>query len=74
MSILVLDFVSQRYGQLPSKVLESGDVLDVRVAEIASDYASWLQKNPNTNNTHGFTTEQLLAQMEVVRNGSQIKK
>jgi hypothetical protein len=39
-----LDFISKRYGKLPSEVLRSGSSLDIFVAEIAVGYQNYQQR------------------------------
>jgi len=36
--MLTLDFVSKRYGQLPSVVMTSGSTFDFHVADVAARY------------------------------------
>jgi len=42
--MLMLDLIAQRYGTLPSKVLESGDTLDMILCITALEYDVWKQK------------------------------
>lgn len=63
-----MDFASRRYGVLPSKLLESGDTIDIQIAQFALQFESWIHKNPGKKVGHGLSQEQMLAQLEEVRN------
>jgi hypothetical protein len=41
---LSIDFVAKRYGTLPSTVLKEGDSLDLKVANLAVQYETYLSK------------------------------
>lgn len=69
---MTLDFTAKRYGVLPSQLLREGDTLDLDCANIAVEYEKFVTKNPGIKTNHGFTQEQLLQQMEAVRNGKQV--
>lgn len=40
----MLDFVSQRYGILPSKLLAEGSSIDMIVADCAQGYQNWVRE------------------------------
>lgn len=64
----MLDALGQRYGQLPSAVLESGDTLDIQILLTSIEYESWRQekiKNGQTPTHH--SQSELLARLESVR-------
>lgn len=42
--ILALDFVAQRYGMLPSQLLDQGSSLDIIVAQQAQSYTNRKQE------------------------------
>jgi hypothetical protein len=64
-----LDFVAKRYGTLPSKVIESGDIIDIKCAEIALEYEEYIKKNTGKGKTinHKYSPEQLANQMAEIR-------
>lgn len=64
---ITLDFVAKRYGVLPSKLLETGDVLDLKVAEMAVNYEKFVAENPGIKTDHGMTQQQLKQKMEKAR-------
>jgi hypothetical protein len=66
---LLLDFVAKRYSTLPSKVIESGDIIDIRCAEIALEYEEYVRKNRGKGKTinHRYSPDELAKQMEAVR-------
>ena len=39
--MLLLDFVSKRYGKLPSEVMRKGNTFDFYIADLAASYQSW---------------------------------
>lgn len=49
--ILMLDFVAERYGMLPSQVLKEGNSLDFVIAEAAQGYKNKLQAKANNKST-----------------------
>jgi hypothetical protein len=61
--------LAKRYGTLPSKVLESGDIIDLKCAEIAIEYEEYAKKNQGKGRTinHKYSPEELAKQMEAVR-------
>lgn len=63
-----MDFVAKRYGVLPSELLARGTHLDMMVSELAVNYESWALENPGVKKDHGYTQQQLLDQIERVRN------
>ena len=46
---MTLDFISKRYGKLPSEVLRSGSSLDIFVAEIAVGYQNYQNRKQSGN-------------------------
>jgi len=62
-----LDFVSKRYGVLPSQLLREADTLDLEVANIAVAYEKYVHENPGVKTNHGLTQQQLKQQLERVR-------
>jgi hypothetical protein len=62
--------LGKRYGTLPSKILESGDIIDLKCAEIAIEYEEYARKNQGRGKTinHKYSPEELARQMEAVRN------
>lgn len=63
----MLDLMGQRYGKMPSEILESGDTLDMVICVTALEYEAWRQKKRagNTVPTHK-SQEELQAMMEAV--------
>lgn len=57
--LLTLDFIAQRYSVLPSELIAKGDVVDLNIAIIGSEYAKWVQQNPELAkagaNNHGLS-------------------
>jgi len=53
---------------LPSHLVKHGDTLDLRCAEVAIGYEAYAVKNPDKKTNHGYNQEDLLAQLEAVRN------
>lgn len=68
--MLTLDFVSQRYGVLPSTLLRDGNSLDIVIADLAQGYRNRQQARANgqPDGNHGLTEEQMLAMVEQTRN------
>ena len=64
---LTIDHAAKRYGVLPSKLMQSGDSIDLRCAEIAVGYELFVKKNPGIKTNHGFSQEQLQAAIEKAR-------
>lgn len=65
---LTLDQTAQRYGVLPSKLLKSGDSIDLLVAQIGIGYEAWQYQNPSVKNDHGFSQSELLDKINRTRN------
>jgi hypothetical protein len=71
---LTLDFVSKRYGMLPSQVLKSGSSMDVVCAQLGVQYENYLNQRAmdraNGKNTvdHNLSVEQMQAMLNSVRN------
>jgi hypothetical protein len=65
----VLDFVAKRYGVLPSQVMKLGDSIDMKCANLAVSYESYLNKKQDggwkDKNDHGYSQEQELHQVLV---------
>jgi hypothetical protein len=71
--ILSLDFVSQRYGVLPSQLLRSGDSLDLIIADAAQGYRNKQQEAANkgeklTNSSHNLSEQQMKDMIERAKN------
>ncbi len=68
---LTLDFLAQRYGVLPSKLIREGDIVDLSIATIGTEYAKWVKENPelakSKANNHGLSQEQMVAAIKRVR-------
>ena len=64
----MVDFICQRYGCLPSEFVETGDTLDIQTSIIAVGYESWIKKNPEKTNKHGFSQDQLQEMLNSVKN------
>lgn len=65
--MMTLDFVAQRYGKLPSELLQSASSLDIIIADAAAIYQANKQKELSSSSdsesvqlNHGMTTEQML--------------
>lgn len=73
---LSLDFVAKRYGKLPSEVLIVGDDLDLRCAELAVEYETYLnnKNDPTKPPGHNLSQEQMKAMIESVKNKTKDKK
>lgn len=64
---LTLDFAAKRYGVLPSKLIETGDTVDLHCAEIAVGFERWVVENPDKTNQHNLTQDEMLKMMQRVR-------
>ena len=54
--MMTLDFVAQRYGVLPSELLERGNSLDIIIADKAQSYMNELQKQAQAKSSgHSYT-------------------
>jgi len=40
----MIDALGERYGQLPSEVLDKGSTFDLQVYDIAVSYRNWIEK------------------------------
>jgi hypothetical protein len=69
----MIDFVCQRYGILPSKLVDTGDSLDIHVATVAVGYENWIKANPGKTNKHGFSQEQLQEMLNSVKQSTKPK-
>lgn len=72
---LTLDFVSKRYGKLPSEVMKSGSSLDVQCASLAIQYEAYVNKKAQDKEegkvgTGDYTTEQLQSMISATRGKS----
>jgi hypothetical protein len=65
----MLDMLGQRYSTLPSKLLESGNIVDLKCAEIAIEYGEYQKKNRSAgrNILHKYSADELAKQLEAVR-------
>lgn len=67
-SIITLDFVAKRYGMLPSHVMKFGDSVDVRCANLAVMYESYLNNKHKEGwkdtSDHGYSQEELKQMLE----------
>ena len=68
---MTIDFIAQRYAVLPSVLIAEGDVVDLNIAIIGSEYAKWIRENPELAksgaNNHGLSQEQMLQAINRVR-------
>lgn len=71
-----MDFISKRYGYLPSEVYSKADSLDIKVAEFAIAYEVY-QSEKQLANSQGkptvsrqYTTEQLASMLAQVKQGA----
>ena len=63
-----MDALAQRYGVLPSMLLDQGDTFDLLCMDVATTYQ--LHKQNNTKDPGQFyNPEELQAKMDKVRNG-----
>ena len=60
MAILSIDTMAQRYGVLPSRLLEEGSTFDLFVSNTALRYQQIQQAEANNDYSH-MTEEELLA-------------
>jgi hypothetical protein len=44
----MLDALGERYGKLPSELLESASTFDLQIYDIAVSYRNWLEKKATT--------------------------
>jgi len=58
--MLMLDLIAQRYGTLPSKVLESGDTIDMIICTTALEYEVWKQKKLSNGQTPTHHSQEYL--------------
>ena len=72
---LTLDYVSKRYGLLPSEFLQRGSTLDIECAEIAISHEVYMTEKANRKSTAGgpppapaLSQEQMQAMIDRVRN------
>lgn len=77
-SVITLDFVAKRYGYLPSQILESGNTLDLYVAEVAVGYENYMHKKAsnkqNNQISSNYSTEELQQMLNRVKNESKAGK
>jgi len=73
--MLTLDFVSKRYGKLPSEVMASASTFDLYVADLAMRYQSHMYEVEEAKRTgkaapsgKKLSTEEMLAMIDNVRN------
>ena len=48
----MIDALGERYGKLPSEVLDKGSTFDLQVYDIAVSYRNWLEKKANTKDAN----------------------
>ena len=72
--MLTLDFVSRRYGVLPSYLLEHGSSIDVQIADIAQTYINKKEqeqieyaKTGQKPTKHNLSQDDMLAMIERVK-------
>jgi hypothetical protein len=70
--MLTLDSMAQRYGQLPSYVMQHGSTFDLAVLDIAFKWERLQQQraeDPNKakSNTHNLTQAEMRAMIDRVR-------
>lgn len=61
---MTLDYTAKRYGVLPSQLLREGDVLDLKVSQLAVDYERYVRENPGVKTNHGLNQDELMAMLE----------
>jgi len=44
----MLDALGERYGKLPSELIESASTFDLQIYDIAVSYRNWLEKKATT--------------------------
>lgn len=62
--MLLLDFVSKRYGKLPSEVMRKGNTFDFYIADLAASYQSWYYEQ-SRKDSGGAPTAPKLSQDEM---------
>lgn len=81
--MLLLDFVSKRYGKLPSEVMATGNTFDFYIADLAANYQSWHYEQSKSNSNNGvnrappvpkLSQEEMLAMIERVRGKPNVNK
>lgn len=74
--MLLLDFVSKRYGKLPSEVMMTGNTFDFYIADLAASYQSWHYEQSRKNASNGvvnapkapnLSQEEMVAMIERVK-------
>lgn len=73
-----MDFVSKRYGKLPSETLESGSTVDIQVALIGQQYENYVTKRAQRiakgeETDHNLSQDALQAMVDRVKNND-VKK
>lgn len=80
--MLMLDFVSKRYGTIPSKLMREGNTFDLYIADLAASYQRFITDKETARHSKQPLTppklsqEQLLAMMAVskgMKNDNQTK-
>tara|TARA_R110000803_G_scaffold4020_3_gene13776 strand:+ start:9362 stop:9571 length:210 start_codon:yes stop_codon:yes gene_type:complete len=59
----MLDSLGQRYGKLPSEVLEHGTTFDLQIYDTAVSYTNWLDKKASTNDPSELYSKEELEEM-----------
>ena len=70
----MLDLMGQRYGKMPSEILESGDTLDMVICVTALEYEAWREKKRSNNTVPVHKSQsELQAMVEAVNEISRQK-
>jgi len=59
----MLDALGERYGCLPSEVLDKGSTFDLQIYDIAVSYRNWLEKKANTKDPNALYEKHDLEKM-----------
>ena len=77
--LATIDWVAQRYGVLPSKLLAEGSSIDIHLAELGQKYENFLRENAERKSkglapvAPELTQEQMQAMLAQVKQGKQKK-
>lgn len=63
---MMIDALAERYGKLPSEVLDNASTFDLWVYDVAISYRNH-KSEQETNKKPELTTEELAQQMEIFR-------
>lgn len=75
--LATVDWVAQRYGVLPSKLLAEGSSIDIHLAELGQKYENFLRENADRKSkglapvAPELTQDQMLAMVAQVKQGKQ---